>query len=223
MLTSSGKPFIAVSFNYRLSAWGFLSSQEVVDSGNTNIGLRDQRLALQWVQENIAAFGGDPAKVTIWGESAGGMSVGYHLTAYGGRDDGLFRGAIMQSGGSISVSPASYTVFQGSYDDLVSKVQCSDDEDTLQCLRDVPFETLNAALNGTGGSPNYRFAPVVDGDFIPDRGSVLLKKHRYVKVPIIAGTNTDEGTAFGPFGINTTEQFYEYLTGLLECAFIFYH
>lgn len=207
-----GKPFIAVSFNYRLSAWGFLSSQEVVDSGNTNIGLRDQRLALQWVQENIAAFGGDPAKVTIWGESAGGMSVGYHLTAYGGRDDGLFRGAIMQSGGSISVSPASYTVFQGSYDDLVSKVQCSDDEDTLQCLRDVPFETLNAALNGTGGSPNYRFAPVVDGDFIPDRGSVLLKKHRYVKVPIIAGTNTDEGTAFGPFGINTTEQFYEYLT-----------
>lgn len=96
MLTSSGKPFIAVSFNYRLSAWGFLSSQEVVDSGNTNIGLRDQRLALQWVQENIAAFGGDPAKVTIWGESAGGMSVGYHLTAYGGRDDGLFRGAIMQ-------------------------------------------------------------------------------------------------------------------------------
>lgn len=212
MLTSSGKPFIAVSFNYRLSAWGFLTSQEVVDSGNTNIGLRDQRLALQWVQENIAAFGGDPAKVTIWGESAGGMSVGYHLTAYGGRDDGLFRGAIMQSGGSISVSPASYTVFQGSYDDLVSKVQCSDDEDTLQCLRDVPFETLNAALNGTGGSPNYRFAPVVDGDFIPDRGSVLLKKHRYVKVPIIAGTNTDEGTAFGPFGINTTEQFYEYLT-----------
>lgn len=108
-------------------------------------------------------------------------------------------------------------------DDLVSKVQCSDDEDTLQCLRDVPFETLNAALNGTGGSPNYRFAPVVDGDFIPDRGSVLLKKHRYVKVPIIAGTNTDEGTAFGPFGINTTEQFYEYLTGLLECAFTFYH
>lgn len=101
MLTSSGKPFIAVSFNYRLSAWGFLSSQEVVDSGNTNIGLRDQRLALQWVQENIAAFGGDPAKVTIWGESAGGMSVGYHLTAYGGRDDGLFRGAIMQSGGTI--------------------------------------------------------------------------------------------------------------------------
>jgi triacylglycerol lipase len=193
-----------------------LSSQEVVDSGNTNIGLRDQRLALQWIQENIAAFGGDPTKVTIWGESAGGMSVGYHLTAHDGRDDGLFRGAIMQSGGSISVSPANYTVFQGSYDDLVSKVQCSDAEDTLQCLREVPFETLNAALNGTGGSPNYRFAPTVDGDFIPNRGSVLLKEHKYVKVPIIAGTNTDEGSSFGPFGINTTEEFYEYLTGLLE-------
>lgn len=53
-----GKPFIGVSLNYRLSAWGFLMGEEVQDSGNTNIGLRDQRLALEWVQENIAAFGG---------------------------------------------------------------------------------------------------------------------------------------------------------------------
>ncbi|RHZ45901.1 carboxylesterase/lipase family protein [Aspergillus thermomutatus] len=208
-----GKPFIAVSLNYRLSAWGFLSSQEVIDSGNTNLGLRDQRLALRWIQENIAAFGGDPAKVTIWGESAGGMSVGYHLTAYEGRDDGLFRGAIMESGGSISAGPANYTGYQGLYDSLVSKVQCSDAEDTLQCLREVSFEVLNAALNGTDSSSDYNFSPVVDGDFIPDRGSVLLKKHKYVKVPIISGTNTDEGTAFGPTGINTTGQFYEYLTG----------
>ena len=66
-----GKPIIGVSIAYRLSAWGFLQSQEVTGSGNTNMGLRDQRLALHWLQENIAAFGGDPAKVTIWGESAG--------------------------------------------------------------------------------------------------------------------------------------------------------
>lgn len=60
------KPIIAVSIAYRLSAWGFLQSKEVTDSGNTNMGLRDQRLALYWLQENIAAFGGDPTKVTIW-------------------------------------------------------------------------------------------------------------------------------------------------------------
>lgn len=80
---SIGKPVIGVSANYRLSAWGFLFSEEVAGSGNTNLGLRDQRLALHWLQENIAAFGGDPTKVTIWGESAGALDVGLHLVAYG--------------------------------------------------------------------------------------------------------------------------------------------
>lgn len=60
-----GKPIIGVSINYRLSAWGFLQSQEVSGSGNTNMGLRDQRLALHWLQENLEAFGGDPSKVTM--------------------------------------------------------------------------------------------------------------------------------------------------------------
>ncbi|OQE16020.1 hypothetical protein PENFLA_c029G04002 [Penicillium flavigenum] len=182
-----GKPFIAVTLNYRLSAWGFISSSQVSGSGNTNLGLRDQRLALQWVQENIGAFGGDPEKVTIWGESAGAMSVGYHLTAYNGRDDKLFRAGIMQSG-------------------------CSNVVDSLQCLREVPFETLNAVLNGTEGISDYNFSPVVDGDFIQNWGSIQLNEHAFVKVPIMSGSNTDEGTSFGPTGINTTEQWYQYLT-----------
>ena len=63
-----GKPIIGVSIGYRLSAWGFLQSQEVSGAGQTNIGLRDQRLALHWIQENIGAFGGDCDKVVIWGE-----------------------------------------------------------------------------------------------------------------------------------------------------------
>ncbi|OOQ83694.1 cholinesterase [Penicillium brasilianum] len=207
-----GKPFIAVTLNYRLSAWGFISSSEVSGSGNTNVGLRDQRLALHWIQENIAAFGGDPTKVTIWGESAGGMSVGYQLTAYGGRDDKLFRGGIMESGGSISAGAGNFTTYQSSYDTLATAVNCADAADSLQCLREVPFETLNSVLNGTDGSSEYNFSPVVDGDFMRDYGSVQLNNHQFVKVPIISGTNMDEGTAFGPTGINTTEQWYEYLT-----------
>jgi triacylglycerol lipase len=211
---NEGKPFIAVTLNYRLSAWGFISSSQVSGSGNTNLGLRDQRLALQWVQENIGAFGGDPEKVTIWGESAGGMSVGYHLTAYGGRDDKLFRAGIMQSGGSIAPGASNYTAFQSDYDAIASKVGCSDVVDSLQCLREVPFESLNSVFNGTDGGFGYSFSPVVDGDFIRNWGSIQLNKHAFVKVPIISGTNTDEGTAFGPRGINTTKEWYDYLTGM---------
>lgn len=204
-----------MTINYRLSTWGFLASKEVTDSGITNLGLRDQRLALHWIKENIAAFGGDPDKVTIWGESAGGMSVGSHLIAYGGRDDGLFRGAIMESGGSVTANPGNTSAYQGMYDDIVRKVGCTGEQDTLQCLREVPFEDLNAVFNGTGGNPAYSFWPSVDGDLIQDRGSVQLDNQKFVKVPILAGTNTDEGTSFGPTGINTTEQFYSYLTSKL--------
>ena len=69
-----GKPMMALSMNYRVSAWGFMRSEELVADNSTNMGMRDQRLALHWVQENIAAFGGDPTKVTIWGESAGTLN-----------------------------------------------------------------------------------------------------------------------------------------------------
>lgn len=100
-----GKPIIAVSINYRVAGWGFLSSKEVSEAGASNIGLFDQRLALRWIQENIASFGGDPDAVTIMGESAGAFSVGYHLVGFDGRHDGLFRGAIMQSGNALG--PAS--------------------------------------------------------------------------------------------------------------------
>lgn len=73
-----GKPFIGVSINYRLDAWGFISSQEVSGSASTNLGLKDQRLALHWVQENIEAFGGDPKSVTMYGASPSKLAKGVH-------------------------------------------------------------------------------------------------------------------------------------------------
>jgi cholinesterase len=95
-----------VSLNYRVGGWGFLGSKEMAAANALNIGLFDQRLALQWIQENIAAFGGDPEKVTIAGESAGAFSVGYHLTAFDGKNDGFFRAAIMQSGNALGPGSA---------------------------------------------------------------------------------------------------------------------
>jgi carboxylesterase type B len=82
--TRMGTPVIGVSINYRLSAFGFLSGGEASAAGISNNGIRDQRLALEWLQENIAAFGGSPEKVTIFGESAGAGSCTLHVLAYNG-------------------------------------------------------------------------------------------------------------------------------------------
>ena len=145
---SIGKPMIGLSIQYRLGPWGFLYSQEVRESGQTNIGLRDQRLALQWIQENIGGFGGDPTKVTIWGESAGGLSVGLHLVAYGGRDDKLFRAGIMESGNPVNYNGFQNTSFyQPLFDSIVRSTGCSTSTDSLNCLRFVPYDQLNAVFN----------------------------------------------------------------------------
>lgn len=78
-----GKPIIGVSINYRVSAWGWMFSNETLVAGVTNLGARDARLALQWLQENVVAFGGDPTKVTVWGESAGAGIATLQTTAFG--------------------------------------------------------------------------------------------------------------------------------------------
>jgi carboxylesterase type B len=103
------KPIIAVTINYRLMGFGFLASREVLEAGVANIGLYDQRLGLRWVAENIAAFGGDPTKVTIAGESAGGSSVGYQMVAFDGNHEGLFRAVIMESGSLLGASSTYFT------------------------------------------------------------------------------------------------------------------
>ncbi|KAL9620145.1 MAG: hypothetical protein Q9160_005260 [Pyrenula sp. 1 TL-2023] len=217
-----GKPIIAVSIAYRLGPWGFLYSEEVQESGQTNMGLRDQRLALQYIQENIGAFGGDPTKVSIWGESAGGLSVGLHLVAYGGRDDKLFRAGIMESGNPVNYNAfRNTTYYQPLYDSILRATGYSNDSnsDSLDYLRSLPYEQLNAVFNtssynGTTG----RFNPVVDGDWIQKLTSIQLTDGDFVHVPIISGANTDEGTSFGPKGVQNETQFLNYLTNTSATA-----
>ncbi|PYI28848.1 carboxylesterase family protein-like protein [Aspergillus indologenus CBS 114.80] len=190
------QPVIAVSFNYRLSAWGFLYSNQIRDTGATNVGLRDQRYALQWVQENIAGFGGDPQQVTVWGQGAGASSVGFQLTAYAGRDDGLLRGAILQSGNPVPARGLNGTqYFQPLYDALTQQDTCWVSPDRMACLRTVPFAEMNAAINAT--SPHGWF-PVIDGDIVSEQPSRSLYTRKFVPVPIILGAATDEGTAQMP-------------------------
>jgi carboxylesterase type B len=211
-----GKPIIAVNINYRLSAWGFLSgSEELKAAGALNLGLRDQRLALQWVQENIKAFGGDPEQVTIYGESAGAASVGFHLTAYSGRDDKLFRGAIMQSGNPINYGPLLDPLANAKmYNELTRRTNCANQTSPLECLRALPVAQLNTAINTTSATINITsFMPILDGDFIQKRTSLQLEAGEFVHVPIIDGANSDEGSAFSPSPVNSTEAFLALLTG----------
>lgn len=205
---ATGKPFIGVNVNYRLQLFGFMYGSAVVESGVGNLGYKDQHLALRWLQENIAAFGGDASKVTIWGESAGAESAGAHMISYGGRDQGLFRGVILESGGPISPfrynSPAEWDLH---YNAITRAANCSSAADTLSCLRAVPSRTLYSifASNVTASIPPLGME--VDGDFIQGNAREALLSGHFVKVPVLQGQNHDEGTALSVSGINTSEEF----------------
>ena len=202
-----GQPIIGVSFNYRLSGFGFLQGRVVNATGVANIGLYDQRFALHWIQENIMAFGGDPSRVTIQGESAGAVSVGHHFLAYGGRDDGLFHAGIAESGGPLTTSAlVSLDQQDFLYNNVLNSTNCTGERDTLQCLRSRPAKVLKAAFQGV----NY--FPVIDGKIITGSSSVLLKKGEFVKRPLLIGTNTNEGAAFSVAsgrGVNNSADFRE--------------
>lgn len=115
-----GQPIVVVTVNYRVGGFGFLAGREVLADGAANLGLLDQRLGLQWVADNIAAFGGDPDKVTIWGESAGAISVFDHMVLYDGdhtyKGKPLFRGAMMNSGSAVPADPVDSVKAQVIYD-----------------------------------------------------------------------------------------------------------
>lgn len=153
----SQQPIVAVSINYRIGVLGFLQSPQVLAEGSSNAGLLDQRLALAWIRENIAAFGGDPDRITVWGESAGAQSIALHLHSFGGRDDGLFHAAILESGSAIGVALQPLAYYEAPFDNLTRTVGCADAADRLACLRGIPPDDLFAARGS-----NY-WNPLVDG------------------------------------------------------------
>ncbi|KAJ7719698.1 carotenoid ester lipase precursor [Mycena maculata] len=202
------EPIIIVTPNYRLSAFGFLAGKEVGDAGISNLGLRDQIFALEWIQAHISAFGGDPERVVIGGPSAGAISVGILLlTNNRFEQSSLFRGAFMLSGSPTT--SGSLADGQPDYDGLVEANNCTQANDTLECLRRVPFEDFMATVNHTTNLNSYSslnniWRPRVDGDVVLQNPLISVMKGLYAKLPIMTGDSDDEGTVFSLSNTNIT-------------------
>lgn len=201
VVEQSGNNIVFVNFNYRVGALGFLASEALRQDGDLNVGLLDQRKALNWVQTYISHFGGNPQHVVIHGDSAGAGSVAHHLTAYGGRNMGLFVGAIAES----TFWPTQRTVaeMEFQYDRFVKDVGCNSTNGTLKCLRAADIQTIqqydvDEPFPGGSSSPAplWYFLPVVDGDLIPDRLYRLFEQGNLTHVPLIVTDDTNEGTDF---------------------------
>ncbi|KAF9450184.1 carotenoid ester lipase [Macrolepiota fuliginosa MF-IS2] len=210
---SMGSPVIFVSINHRrVTGFGFLASKEVKNAGVGNLGLQDQRQALRWVQKYITAFGGDPTKVTIWGESSGAISVSLHMLANGGNTEGLFRAGVMQSGAPIPVGDIENG--QVYYDSIVADTGCSGSADTLQCLRTAPYDTLKAAIDKTPSITSYQslrlaWLPRADSVFLTDHPQRLVQQGKIARVLFITGKSCncdDEGTIFSFSTLNETTE-----------------
>ncbi|KAF8895235.1 carotenoid ester lipase precursor [Infundibulicybe gibba] len=204
-----GEPVIYVSMNYRVTGFGFLASKEVKAAGVGNLGLQDQRQAFRWIQKYIGAFGGDPTKVTIWGESAGAISVALHMLSNGGNTEGLFRAAFMESGSPIPVGDI--TNGQQYYDAIVAQTGCSGSSDTLACLRTVPYAQLKAAINLSPSIFAYQslrlaWLPRADGVFLTDAPQKLVQQGSVANIPFITGDCDDEGTLFSLSTLNITTE-----------------
>ncbi|KAF2846883.1 triacylglycerol lipase-like protein [Plenodomus tracheiphilus IPT5] len=176
---------VFVQFSYRVGMYGFLSSAEVKQGGgDVNAGLRDQIKVLEWVQEHITQFGGNPDQVILDGVSAGGSSVALMIAANTGKK--LFAGGIMESGGWVTMRTPERGEEQ--YKCLIEEKGCAAASNGLACLR-----ALNESAIRTS---NCWFNPNIDGELFTDSLINLFEQGKYTKVPSIMGSCAEEGTKY---------------------------
>jgi para-nitrobenzyl esterase len=188
---------VALTVNYRLGVFGFFAHPELTKESPQraagNYGLLDQWAALKWVKENIAAFGGDPAKVTIAGESAGSIAVSALMASP--LSKGLIAGAIGESGAMIEPTIPPVPLADGEKNGVAFAAGI--EAPTLAALRALPAEKLLEATAKPGLS---RFAPTVDGYFLPKSPADIFAAGEQAHVPLLAGWNSEESPARGVLG-----------------------
>jgi para-nitrobenzyl esterase len=186
-----------LTVNYRLGVFGFFAHPELTKESPQraagNYGLLDQWAALKWVKENIAAFGGDPAKVTIAGESAGSIAVSALMASP--LSKGLIAGAIGESGAMIEPTIPPVPLADGEKNGVAFAAGI--EAPTLAALRALPAEKL---LEATAKPGLPRFAPTVDGYFLPKSPADIFAAGEQAHVPLLAGWNSEESPARGVLG-----------------------
>ncbi|WVF69607.1 hypothetical protein IAT40_004385 [Kwoniella sp. CBS 6097] len=229
------RPFIYVSVQYRLGVFGWGYGSGFGENGAGNLGLRDIKKGLEWVQQNIWAFGGNPDQVTVFGESAGAIAISL---LYLDENINLFKGAIMESGAqsTLPLGPTA-SLWDDAYQYLLTVTNCtttpstngtanstevaSSGDSAWNCLKTLPAEQLLQGQLAVKSNVLYQagfvYGPSIDGDLVPDSPHSLLSQGKFAKIPFISGNNKDEGTGFVPKTVNSTE-FALTLISLLEAG-----
>lgn len=248
---------IGINFNYRVGALGFLPSALTAKEELLNLGLRDQQLLFEWVQENIEAFGGDPDNVTIMGLSAGAHSIGHHLMYYARAPKGApFAKAILESGATtaravlIPTHPRHLIQFEEFL--AAAGLGSVPEAEVFTRLRELPLQTIVSASKAVWDryieSVTWPFQPVIDAAnttgshsapssllnstspssnfststhhppppaLIPDLPIHSWRQGKHLRIPVLTGYNTNEGTIFIPGGADTNADFRAFFTGLI--------
>ncbi|CAG9859234.1 unnamed protein product [Phyllotreta striolata] len=209
---------VLVTTNYRLGPLGFLATGDDIVPGNN--GLKDQNMAIKWVNKNIRKFGGDPKKITLFGESAGGVSSNYHMISP--LSKGLFNNAILQSGTTLcgwALSENDETI--KNTHKLAKALNCPTEssQDMVECLRKVDARTfveLDEIFKFWDYDPMIPFKPVIEpkstkNPFLPDHPLNIIKSGKSMDVPIIIGVTSDDGglKTSGYKNANLLEEFAE--------------
>ncbi|KAF4458845.1 acetylcholinesterase [Fusarium albosuccineum] len=188
---------IVVSFNYRVNIFGFPGAAGLK---RQNVGILDQRLAVEWVRDNIAAFGGDPDKISLWGQSAGAASVSYF--SYAWTEDPIVKGYIMDSPytGAVTTSPLNTTGFTT----VAKSIGCGGLSPTkeLECVRSKDADQVEDAIAATGQS----FGPTADDIVVFENYTQRALQGKMAKGPAIIGTNSEDGVPFIPYGSGGDEE-----------------
>nr|AIY68367.1 esterase [Leptinotarsa decemlineata] len=213
---------IVVTMNYRFGPFGFLSTEDSVIPANA--GLKDQQLALKWVQNNIGVFGGDPSKVTIMGQGYGGFSVGYQILDK--KSEGLFRGGIIQSGSPLTCFalqkyPKYVTYELGSRiskeidhtkssKQLLEVLQSASPEDIKKnALFELPADKLNCMKHSSGAWSPAKEDESFENALVTGMNHENIKNGNSNKIPLLIGINSEEVLTFGIVGLDSLGEMYD--------------